>query len=144
MATTSIYLNFTNKTEEAFLFYQSIFGGEFEGSINRFGEMPVIPGAPQLSEEDRHLVLHMCLPILGGIKLMGSDAPQSMGFNLVQGNTIFISLHPDTKEEADRLFGLLSAGGTIGMPMAEQFWSDYFGDCTDKYGIRWMVNYSKS
>lgn len=110
MTTTGIYLNFTNETEKAFEFYRSVFGGEFVGDVNRFGDAPPMAGAPALSEADKKLILHVGLPILGGIMLMGSDAPASMGFQVKQGNNTYISLHPDSRAEADRLFKELSSG----------------------------------
>jgi PhnB protein len=73
---------------------------------------------------------------------MGTDAPESMGFTLNQGNNVYISLHPDSREEADTLFASLSEGGNVEMPMADQFWGDYFGSLVDRFGVNWMVNYS--
>jgi PhnB protein len=140
MARVSTYLNFADKTEEAFGFYKSVFGGEFEGGIHRFGEVPPAEGMPPLSDEDRNLVMHVALPIMGGHMLMGTDAPASMGFSVVSGNNIHINLEPDTREEADRLFAALSEGGKVEMPMQEMFWGAYYGACTDRYGVRWMVN----
>ncbi len=140
MARVSTYLNFANQTEEAFLFYQSIFGGEFIGGINRFGDMPPAEGMPPLPEKDKNLVLHMGLSILGGHLLMGSDAPESMGFKTTFGNNVHINLETDTREETDRLFNALSAGGKITMPLQDMFWGDYFGSCNDKFGVQWMVN----
>lgn len=140
MARVSTYLNFTNQTEEAFLFYQTIFGGEFMGGIQRFGDMPPTEGMPPLPEKDKNLVLHMALPILGGYLLMGSDAPESMGFHVNVGNNMHINLETDTREETDRLFNALAAGGNVTMPLQDMFWGDYFGSCTDKFGVQWMVN----
>lgn len=140
MSSTSTYLNFSNTTEEAFEFYRSVFGGEFIGGINRFGDMPASPDMPALSDADKHLVMHIALPILGGHMLMGTDAPASMGFTVTMGNNVHISLHPDTREEADVLFAKLSAGGTVTMPLQDMFWGAYYGSLTDKYGIHWMVN----
>ncbi len=140
MARVSTYLNFTNQTEAAFLFYQSIFGGEFIGGIQRFGDMPPTEGMPPLPDKDKNLVLHMGLTILGGHLLMGSDAPESMGFNVNAGNNMHINLETDTREATDRLFNALAAGGNITMPLQDMFWGDYFGSCTDKFGVQWMVN----
>lgn len=142
MATTGIYLNFTNQTEEAFLFYRSVFGTEFEDGISRMGEAPKQPGQPELSEEDKKLVMHVSLPILGDVKLMGTDAPESMGFKVTKGNNVYISLDPDTRKETERLFAALSQDGKIEMPLQEMFWGDYFGSCIDKFGICWMFNCS--
>jgi len=140
MAHVSTYLNFANNTEEVFRFYQTVFGGEFVGKISRFEDIPPQPGVPKLSETDKKLVMHIELVILGSHHLMGTDAPQSMGFSVHMGNNIHISLEPDTKEEGKRLFDALSVGGKITMPLQEMFWGAYYGACTDKYGILWMIN----
>jgi len=143
MAKTSTYLNFSRDTEKAFNFYKSVFGGDFvDGKINRFREIPPQKDAPPIPEEDKDLVMHIALPILGGHLLMGTDAPESMGFKLKVGNNVYVSLHPDSREEADRLFSKLSVGGKVEMPMQDMFWGDYYGSFTDKFGIGWMVNYS--
>jgi len=138
MATTGIYLNFSNETEKAFKFYKSVFGGEFVGGISRFGEAPTFP----LLSADKNLVMHVALPILGGVMLMGTDAPASMGFHVKAGNNVYISLNPDTRAEADRLFRELSAGGKVEMPMTDMFWGDYYGSFCDKFGVQWMINTS--
>lgn len=140
MARVSTYLNFTRETEAAFTFYKEVFGTEFVAPIARMGEVPLQEGQPPISEEDKNLVLNAQLPILGGHTLMGTDAPESMGFTLNQGNNVYICLDPDTRAEADRLFGALSEGGTVEMALAEQFWGDYFGSLVDKFGVRWMIN----
>ena len=72
--------------------------------------------------------------------LMGTDAPESMGFKVVNGNNIYINLEPDTRKETEKLFNSLSAGGKVEMALQEMFWGDYFGSCTDKYGVQWMFN----
>lgn len=140
MARVSTYLNFPRSTEEAFVFYRSVFGGEFNGPVHRFGEIPPAPGQPPMAEADRNLVMHVELPILGGHVLMGTDAPESMGFTVTPGNQVHINLEPDTRAEADRLFAGLAAGGKVGMPMQDMFWGAYFGSCTDRFGVQWMVN----
>lgn len=143
MSSTATYLNFTNQTEVAFNFYKSIFGWEFEWGISRFSDIPTQEGMTPLADEDKHLVMHVCLPILGGHRLMGTDAPASMGFTVNQWNNVYISLHPDSREETERLFNGLIAGGTIGMPLQDMFWWAYYGSGADKYGVHWMVNCEK-
>ena len=144
MANTGTYLSFQRGTEEAFTFYKSVFGGEFTGPIMRHGDMlddmPLPEGAPPLTEEDKHAILNITLPILNGHLLMGSDFPEAMGHTVTPGNNVQIVLDPDTRAEADRLFGGLSAGGTVEDPMQEMFWGDYYGALTDKFGVRWIVN----
>ena len=141
MARVATYLNFPRNTEEAFNFYKSIFGGEFSrGGIARFRDIPPADGMPAMAEEDKNLVMHVELPILGGHLLMGTDAPESMGFVVNYGNNVHINLEPDSKEETKKLFNLLSAGGKITMELADMFWGSYFGSCTDKFGVQWMFN----
>jgi len=141
MSKVSTYLNFSRNTEEAFNFYRSIFGGDFSrGGIARFRDIPQEEGTPQIPEEDKNLVMHVELPILGGHLLMGTDAPESMGFSVNKGNNVYINLEPDTREETKKIFDELSGGGIITMELQEMFWGDYYGSCTDKYGVQWMFN----
>ena len=138
MTKLNIYLNFGGNTEEAFDFYKSIFGGEFT-TVVRFKDMPM-EGA-SVPKEDEDKIMHVGLPI-GQDVLMASDAPESMGYKVNFGNHCYISVHPDTKPEADRIFSALAAGGSIEMAIADQPWGDYFGSLKDKFGVQWMVNYS--
>ncbi len=133
------YLNFPGNTEEAFNFYKSVFGGEFT-MLQRFKE---IPGGTEMAPEDQDKLMHVSLPIGEGTVLMGTDALESMGQKLTMGNNFSLSLHPDSKEEADRIFQALSEGGTVDMPLADAFWGAYFGMLTDKFGMKWMVNYTR-
>ena len=142
MARVNTYLNFTNNTEEAFNFYKSIFGGEFSGGgIARFSDIPPMEGAPEISESDKNLVMHIELPILGGHTLMGTDAPESMGFKVNMGNNVHVSLEPDSREETKNLFDALSAGGKVTMDLQDMFWGAYYGSCVDKFGVQWMFNF---
>jgi len=142
MARVNTYLNFNRKTEEAFNFYRSVFGGEFSGrGIARFKDIPSMPGATQLPEQDKDLIMHIELPLLGGAHvLMGTDAPESMGFHVSFGNNIYISLEPDTRAETKKLFDALSVNGKVTMDLQDMFWGSYYGSCTDKFGVQWMFN----
>jgi PhnB protein len=141
MARVSTYLNFARETEEAFNFYKSIFGGEFTGGgIWRLSQTPPQKGQPPIPEADKNLIMHVELPILGGHILMGTDAPESMGFNIQPGNNMYINLEPDHRAETKILFDALSKGGKVGMKLEEMSWGGYFGSCTDKYGVQWMFN----
>lgn len=133
------YLNFNGTTEEAFLFYKSVFGGEFS-SFQRFSDTPM---GDTLSSEDKKKIMHVALPLSNGISLMGTDSLESMGHQLIQGNNFSLSIACDTKEEADILFSKLSEGGTVSMPMEATFWGAYFGMLTDQFGIQWMVSFEK-
>jgi PhnB protein len=140
MASVSTYLNFVRNTEEAFNFYKSVFGTEYMGDIMRLGDVPPQDGMPPIAEADKNLVMHVSLPILAGHVIMGTDAPESMGFKLKFGDNVHINLEPDTRKETEKLFKALSAGGKVTMELADMFWGDYFGSCTDKFGVQWMFN----
>lgn len=134
--TLSPYLNFDGNAEEAFRFYQSVFSGEL--FIQKMGQAP---GMEHLSESEKNRTMHASLPMGNGQFLMASDCLPSQGHILRQGNNNYISLTPDSREEADRLFNGLSAGGTVEMPMEDMFWGDYFGSFVDKFGVCWMINF---
>lgn len=140
MARVSTYLNFPRSTEAAFLFYKSVFKTEFSAPIARFGDIPAAPGQPPMSDEDKKLVMHVELPILGGHVLMGTDAPETMGFTVKFGNNAYINLEPDTRAETDRLFAALAEGGKVEMGLQEMFWGGYFGSLSDRFGVLWMFN----
>lgn len=143
MARVSVYLNFAGQTEAAFNFYKSVFQTELEGEgFRRFGDMPPIEGQPPISETLKNQILHCGIQIMGDFFLMGSDAPEEMGFKVNQGNNVYINLEPDTRTETNRLFAALSEGGIIEQELQEMFWGDYFGSCIDKFGILWMFNCS--
>ncbi len=141
MARVSIYLNFQGDTEEAFNFYKSVFNTEFIGPIMYNKDLASQPGMPSMPENELNKVMHVCLPILGGIQIMGTDMLESMGHKLTVGNNVSINLEPDSKEETERLFNLLSAGGSDIVPLQDMFWGAYWGSCMDKFGIRWMFNF---
>ena len=141
MSKVSTYFNFPRSTEEAFNFYKSVFGGEFGGGgIARFGDMPPQEGMPSMAEEDKNLIMHIELPILGGHVLMGTDAPDSLGFKVNFGNNVHLNLEPDTREETKKLFDALSVDGQVTMQLQDTFWGAYYGSCTDKFGVQWMLN----
>ncbi|TGD58053.1 VOC family protein [Flavobacterium humi] len=139
MATVNAYLTFNGNCEEAFLFYKSVFGGEFP-YIGRYKDMPETETG-HCPPEEGEKIMHVSLPISKETILMGSDSSESFGQATVMGNNISLSINTDTEEEATRLFNALSAGGTIKMPLDKTFWGAYFGMFTDKFGIHWMVNY---
>ncbi|MBK8505919.1 MAG: VOC family protein [Saprospiraceae bacterium] len=144
MASVSTYLNFSRNTEQAFNFYKSVFGGDFFGDgPMRFGDLPPQEGMPPLAEEDKDLIMHIELRILGTHSLMGTDAPESMGFKVDFGNNVNINLQPDTREETKRLFEALSSDGEVTMELQDRFWGDYFGTCIDQFGVLWMFNCSE-
>lgn len=137
MAQINPHINFNGNAEEAFLFYQSVFGGEFV-QIMRFKdlaseEFPV-------PESETNKIMHIALPIGTNI-LMGNDVPESMGRVNENENRSKIAITAGSREEADKLFNGLSAGGTVEYPMSDSPWGSYFGMFRDKYGIEWMVDF---
>ncbi|SHL85019.1 VOC family protein [Flavobacterium xinjiangense] len=142
MASINPYLVFNGNCEEAFLFYQSVFGGEFP-YIGKFKDMPPAEGNPVLSEAEGNKIMHVTLPIGDGSILMGSDISSASG-DVVFGQNISLSINAQSKDEADKLFNGLSAGGTVTMAMNQTFWGAYFGMFTDKFGINWMVNFDEN
>ena len=139
MSSVATYLNFMGNTEEAFTFYKEVFATEFQGPIMRLGDGPAGPGAPALTAAEQQMIMHVELPILGGHVLMGTDMLESMGHQLRVGNNTTISLMIDTREETERLYGLLSQGATDCAPLSDMPWG-YWGVCLDRFSIRWMFN----
>ena len=137
MATINPYINFNGNAEEAFTFYKSVFGGEF-AKITRFKDLssPEFP----VAENEADKIMYIALPI-GKNVLMANDVPESMGRVNENENRSKISISAESKEEADKLFNGLSAGGTIEFPVADSPWGSYFGMFRDKYGIEWTVDF---
>jgi PhnB protein len=141
MTNINPYLNFDGNAEEAMNFYKAAFGGEFMGPVMRWGGAPGCDeGDFKLSDADKEKVMHMALPISEGNVIMASDSVKGLGPALSVGNNVTIAVGPDSREEADRLFNALSAGGEVQMPMADAFWGGYFGSFVDKFGINWLIN----
>ena len=144
VARVTHYLNFPGTTEEAMNFYKTIFNGKFVGKgIQRLGDIPAHEGMPTLSDADKKLILHIELEIFGGYIIMATDAPESMGFTMTPGNNMHINVEPESREETNRIFKALSEGGKITMPLEDMFFGAYYGSCTDKFGINWMVHFAE-
>ena len=139
MAKLSYYLNFPGTSEEAIKLYQSVIGGEIL-AIQRFKEMP---GSEKLSAEDSNKVMHMNMKFPDGSILMASDMLESLGHKYLAGNNFYISLDCDSREECDKIFKGLSAGGKVEMELQDTFWGAYFGMWRDKFGVQWIVNYDE-
>lgn len=140
MAQINPHINFNGNAEEAFLFYKSVFGGEFT-KIIRFkdlasDEFPV-------SEHEANKIMHIALPI-GTSTLMANDVPEILGRTNENENRSKIVVSAESKEEADKIFNGLSVGGNIEMPISDSPWGSYFGMSRDKYGIEWMVEFDPS
>ncbi|MEP1033512.1 VOC family protein [Ekhidna sp.] len=140
MATINIYLTFNGNCEDAFTFYKSVFGGDF-AFMGRFGEMPSEAGGDTIPEDQKERIMHVSLPISKETVLMGSDTGGEWAAKFKEGNNFSISVTADSKDHADRIFGELSSGGKVTMPLSDTFWGDYFGSCADKFGINWMVSF---
>ena len=138
MAKINPYLHFNGNAEEAFTFYKSVFGGEF-AMVSRFKDMANLDNA--ISDKEADKIMHIALPIGKHNILMGSDTPEFMGKHNERETRSKISISAETKEEADKLFDGLSAGGEIEMPIEDSPWGSYFGMLRDQYGIEWMIDF---
>ncbi|WP_046366981.1 VOC family protein [Flavihumibacter petaseus] len=132
------YLNFAGNTEEAFRFYQSVFGGKFS-TVSRFRDTAE---ASRLPHEEQDKLMHIALPVGRNTVLMATDALESMGHHLNAGNNFSLQIEAESTEEADALYRALCEGGKPTLPMMTMFWGTYFGMLTDKFGIQWMINYN--
>ena len=137
MAQINPHINFNGNAEEAFTFYKSVFGGEF-AMIMRFKD--IASAENPISETEANKIMHIALPI-GKNVLMGNDVPEIMGVVNENENRSKIAIGAESRQEADKLFIGLSAGGTIEMPISDSPWGSYFGMFRDKYGIEWMINF---
>ena len=143
MARVNTYLNFMGKTEEAFNFYEEVFGTEIT-SLTRMKDMPRPEGAPSLAESEGNLIMNIQMPITNGHVLMATDMIASMGHNLKVGNNVTISLDLDSQEEAEKIYNkLLTNSPENSGPLAPMPWGAIWGSCEDQYGIRWMISYAK-
>ncbi len=137
MATVNSYLNFNGNTEEAFNLYRAVFGGEFQ-TLMRFKDAPGSNASGEAGEK----IMHVSLPISKETVLMGSDVPPEYpAANF--GTNISLSVSTDSREETEKVFNGLATGGTVGIPLADQFWGAYFGMVVDKFGIQWMISNEK-
>ncbi|MCC6517082.1 MAG: VOC family protein [Chitinophagales bacterium] len=138
MAQINPYIIFNGNAEEAFLFYKSVFGGEFAMLI-RFKDMPNEHNN-QIQDNEANKIMHIALPI-GKNVLMANDVPAFMGKVNESENRSKISISAESKEEADRIFNALSVDGAVEMPIGDSPWGSYFGMFRDKYGIEWMIDF---
>jgi PhnB protein len=136
MPSVNPYLGFDGTCEAAFEFYRSVFGGEFL-NVSRYSEMPPDAG---VASEDGDKIMHISLPLGDGQAIMGSDRPPGMG-QTTFGDSVAITISPDSPEEGRRIFEALSVGGQVTMPYERQFWGDDYGQLTDRFGIHWQVDY---
>jgi PhnB protein len=139
MASINPYIHFNGNAEEAFTFYKSVFGGEFERVV-RFKDLA--SHTNQISEKEQNKIMHIALPIGKSSVLMGSDTPEFMGRHNENENRSKISVTAESKEEADKIFNGLAAGANVEMPIGDSPWGSYFGMLRDKYGIEWMIDFA--
>lgn len=137
MAQINPHINFNGNAEEAFNFYKSVFGGAFT-KIIRFKDLG--DTEHPLAESEANKIMHIALPI-GNTSLMGNDVPEFMGRVNENENRSKIFVAAESREEADKIFNGLSAGGSVEMPIDESPWGTYFAMFRDKYGIEWMVEF---
>lgn len=139
MKAVNPYLNFKGNTEEAFNFYKTVFGGDFQGLMRfrDFGENTM-----GIAERELDKIAHIALPLGGGALLMATDVVDGMPGKFIVGTNFYITLEPDTPDEAKALFNALSAGGSTEMPLQATQWAELYGICADRFGVQWMLNYT--
>jgi PhnB protein len=137
MKAVNVTLLFDGEAEAAFNFYKSVFGGEFS-NVQRLKDMP---SPHPMSPEESEKILHMSFPI-GNSVISGMDMPAGRG-TLNKGNNFMVAVDTESEEETDRAFKGLAEGGEVMMPVAHQFWGAYFGMLKDRFGIQWMLSYTK-
>jgi PhnB protein len=138
MAKVNAYLTFNGNCEQAFSFYKTVFGGEFL-TFSTFRDMPPMKGI-EFPETAKEKIMHVSLPISKETILMGSDANPMFG-DIAIGQNISLSVSAESKEEAEKIFKSLAAGGKITMPIGDTFWGAYFGMLVDQFSNIWMVNF---
>lgn len=138
MKAANPYLNFKGNTREAFEFYRSVFGGEFQ-TVLRFRDFG--DNGMGVAEKDLDKIAHIALPLGNGL-LMGTDVVDGMPGTFTVGSNVYISLDPDSADEADRLFNGLAAGGQVQMPLQKTEWAEKYGSLVDRFGVQWMVSYA--
>jgi len=136
MQLVHIYLNFPGTTREAFQYYEAVFGTKI-AMMQTFGETSFMPNAPDAAKPK---IMHAQLPLTEAVHLMASDVVEGFGPPVTFGNNFHVSIVGKDKAEADRVFAALSAGGRVTMPLANAPWGPYFGMCTDRFGVQWMVS----
>jgi PhnB protein len=140
MVSTDIYLHFAGNSKEAFDFYKTVFRGEFI-EAKRYGDMP---GGEKMTGEDGKKMMHISLRLSPSTILMASDVLSAENADLKYGSNFHICLQAESEKEANQLFNQLSKDGKIEMPMNKTFWGAYFGQCKDRFGIMWMINFQNS
>jgi len=139
MQLVHVYLNFPGNTEEAFKYYETVFGTRIV-MMQTIGDTSFVKNAPDAAKKK---IMHAQLPITEAVHLMGSDSVEGFGPPLQVGNNFHVSVVANDKAEADRVFEALGKGGKITMPIANAPWGPYFGMCVDRFGVQWMVSLPK-
>jgi PhnB protein len=137
MKNINLYLYFNGNCEEAFKFYQNVFGGNLQ--IVRYKDLENDMNA---AGEDRDKIANIRLPLNDNTVLLGSDALESFGPQRKIGNNFYINLEIEDKEQVERIFNALSSDGKVEMPLQKTEWAEKFGNCADKFGVQWMVMYT--
>jgi len=138
MKSINPWINFNGNAEAAFTFYKSVFGGEFK-KIVRFKDLagPEFP----VADKEANKVMYIALPIGKNNVLVANDVPESMGRTNENENRSKILVSVESREEADKIFNGLSAGGNVEGPIGDTPWGSYAGMFRDKYGIEWIVEF---
>lgn len=138
MRSVDTYLNFSGNAREAFEFYRSVFGGEFESTFT-YADFGGEAAGFQPGEVDR--IAHISLRLTPHFLLLGSDVPGHAVAGFRVGSNSYVNLNVESPEEARRLFDALSVGGVIEHPLEKTGWAELYGSCADRFWVQWMINY---
>ncbi|MFL9482841.1 VOC family protein [Chitinophagaceae bacterium LWZ2-11] len=125
------YVHFNGNCEEALNTYRDIFDGTYD-QINRFASAPF-----PTPDDYKDKVMHVQLSFAGNSIMMSDTMPDN---KIEYGNGIVLSVGLTDVEKTKTIFTKLSEGGAVTMPLEKQFWGAWFGQLTDRFGIRWMFN----
>ena len=132
------YLNFPGNALEAFEFYRSVFGGELEQHL-RYRDFG---GDSGFDSADADRTAHVSLRLTPSFALMGSDVPERAEPSFVVGTNHYLNLNMGSAREAEQVFEALSRGGQVESPLSKTAWADLYGSLTDRFGVRWMINFT--
>jgi PhnB protein len=136
MDSINAYIGFNGRCREAMSFYKDCFGGELD--------LQQVDGSPmeQFWPQGKGQIFHSALTQGGKVLIMGSDMGGAQ--EQVNGNNIQLAVSCTSEDEIHSLFDKLGKGGTVLAPINETFWNALFGSVKDRFGINWMLNYSRT
>jgi PhnB protein len=135
MTQINAYLTFNGNCQEAMTFYQNCFGGEL--ILQTVGESPL---AEQMPAKMHNHIIHASLTN-GTLVMFAADKMDKS--RTVKGNTVSLIINCRSEEEIRAYYERLSTDGEATQPLEDTFWGALSGGLTDKFGIRWVLNFAR-